>query len=161
MRYKSVDEINNFRFDDCVINSISESGSDVSISAEALIVCANNSQNSNYTESYAGITQIRFTEGRIKGLIKDGYKYYDANEVLISEVEDSVIANEDIKAFLKTCEGAYLYEISEDKENNCYILGIEFEDAEDNTVGDSYRLTLECEKIIIEWDEYLNKVQKM
>ena len=59
MRYKSVDEINNFRFDDCVINSVSESERDISISAEALIVCANNIQNSNYTESYSGTTKIK------------------------------------------------------------------------------------------------------
>lgn len=162
MNYKSVDEINKFRFDDCRINSIKKTDKDIYIEVEALIVCADNSQNSNYTESYAGTTQIKFAKADIKKCVKDGYKYYDANEVLISEVEDCALKNDDITTFLNSCEGAYLCELKKSvKEAESYDLGVEFEDSEDGTVSDSYSLVIGCEKIIVEWDQYLNRVQKL
>lgn len=162
MNYKSVDEINKFRFDDCRINSVKKTDKDIYIEVEALIVCADNSQNSNYTESYAGTAVIKFVSSDIKKCIRDGYKYYDANEVLISEVEDCILEKDEIPAFLNSCEGAYLCELKKNtSETDSYDLGIEFEDSEDGTVSDSYSLVIVCEKIIVEWDQYLNRVQKL
>ena len=56
MAYKSMDEIEQFRFDDCQIDSFRTIGQDLILEVEALIVRANNSQNTNYTESYADTT---------------------------------------------------------------------------------------------------------
>lgn len=84
--YKSVDELEHFRFDDCQIDTFAVTENGVELMVEALIVRADNSQNTNYTESYAGTTKIRITDGKLIRCVRDGYKYYDANDVLQSEV---------------------------------------------------------------------------
>ena len=50
--YKSVDELEHFRFDDCQINTFAVTENGVELMVEALIVRADNSQNTNYTERY-------------------------------------------------------------------------------------------------------------
>ena len=49
--YKSVDELEHFRFDDCQIDTFAVTENGVELMVEALIVRADNSQNTNYTES--------------------------------------------------------------------------------------------------------------
>ena len=65
MAYKSVDELEHFRFDDCQIDTFVVTENGVELMVEALIVKADNSQNTNYTESYAGTTKIRITDGKL------------------------------------------------------------------------------------------------
>lgn len=72
---------------------------------EALIVRADNSQNTNYTESYAGTTKIRITDGKLIRCVRDGYKYYDANDVLQSEVPDYELSVAETTDFPKPVKG--------------------------------------------------------
>lgn len=157
MAYKSIDEIDRFRFDDCRIHEFRVEPHGLSLEVEALIVRANNSQNTNYTESYADVTEISVKGGRIEKIIKDGYRYYDADDVLLSEVPDQILQETEQKAFPATCEGAYLYEITRLPEG--YRLGIEFEDPEDHTASDSYQVLVNGESIVCTWERYMNRVQ--
>lgn len=157
MSYKSIDEIEQFRFDDCQIQHISVTGQSIELEVEALIVRANNSQNTNYTESYAASTRICLAKGKIDNIIKDGYRYYDANDVLISEVPDSPLSQKEVEAFPASCAGAYLFEMKRTPDG--YNLGIEFEDPEDHTVGASYQVFVTCDSVVCIWERYLNRVQ--
>ncbi len=162
MSFKSVDEIEQFRFDDCQISRFELNDTGIGLELEALIVKSNNSQNANYTDSYAGTTYVRLVDGRIIDAVKDGYRYYDANDVLIREVADTALSEEEIKAFPKLCEGAYLYVLDKDKEENgmyYYTLGVEFADETDNTMADSYSLHIVFSKAVFEWEKYMNRVQ--
>ena len=162
MAFKSVNEIEKFRFDDCQISRFEVNEQGIEIELEALIVKADNSQNTNYTESYAGTTKMQLVSGKILRGKKDGYKYYDANDVLISEVADTELTKEELTVFPGQCEGAYLYEMkkeSEAEDRFTYTLGIEFEDPEDGTVSDSYSLTVTFVKAVVTWEHYMNRVQ--
>ena len=66
MSFKSMNEVENFRYDDCRILKRKNTEPDFVLEVEALIVKSNNSQNSNYTESYADVTQICFKNPLIK-----------------------------------------------------------------------------------------------
>ncbi len=165
MGYQSVNEIENFSFEDCEIRKFEVNDTQISFELEALIVKPNNSQNSNYTESYVSTTELRLTNARIISAIKDGYRYYDANDVLVSEVADVILSDEQIKVLPSSCKGAYLFELTRQKEENgsfYYTLGIEFpgEDEYDNTNPESYTLEICFEKSIFSWEHYLNKVQR-
>lgn len=103
--YKSVDELEHFRFDDCQIDTFAVTENGVELMVEALIVRADNSQNTNYTESYAGTTKIRITDGKLIRCVRDGYKYYDANDVLQSEVPDYELSVVETAEFPKSCAG--------------------------------------------------------
>jgi hypothetical protein len=165
MKYKAVDEIEKFRYDDCQISAFRVDADCITLELEALIVKSDNSQNTNFTESYAGTVTARFIGGKITGGVKDGFKLYDANERLIKEVADERLSDDELKGFPKLCEGAYLYGI--DKEDAAakedgrqqYALSIEFANEEENVMGDSYRLDIEFEKAVFEWERYMNRVQ--
>lgn len=163
MAFQSINEIEKFSFEDCRINKFEVKENQIYMELEALIVKPDNSQNTNYTESYAATTKVKLTEGQILSGIKDGYKYYDANDVLIKEVPDETFTKERVTNFPKTCEGAFLYALTKEKQEdnvNYYTMGIEFEDEEDNTVADSYQLKICFEKAVFSWETYLNRVQR-
>lgn len=165
MSFKSVDEIENFKYDDCRISSFSIEDGCIRFELEALIVKSNNSQNTNFTESYAGTVTARFMGGKLLGGSKDGFKLYDANENLIKEVPDVKLTEDELKSFPKLCEGAYLYgvdkadELSKEADGQHYILSIEFEDEEESAMGDSYQLDIVFDRAVFEWERYMNRVQ--
>lgn len=162
MSYVSVNEIDRFKYDDCVLESFEVSDRGICLTLEALIVEKNNSQNANYTESYAGTTMARFVQGKVLGAIKDGYRYYDANEVLQREVPDTELSDEETGELIKKCPGTYLSSIDKTEEKDGLIyatLGIEFVDETENTMADSYQIQIVYEKAIFEWEHYMNRVQ--
>ncbi len=164
MNYKSTNEIEAFSFKDCRITGFEVEEDCITLVLEALIIKKENSQNTNYTDSYAGTTTARFIKGKITDGVKDGYKYYDANDVLINEVPDHKLSEEEIEKIPKQCENAYLYFLNKndnEKEDGMlsYSLGIEFEDESEGTVSDSYCLNILFEKAVFEWDRYMNRVQ--
>lgn len=163
MNYKSINEIESFSYKDCRIVEFKAEKDCITLVLEALIVKKDNSQNTNYTDSYAGTTTVRFIKGKITDGVKDGYKYYDANDVLINEVPDRRLTEEELGKLLKQCEGAYLYFLNKNDDNKgdmrSYSLGIEFEDESEGTVSDSYCLNILFEEAVFEWDRYMNRVQ--
>ena len=164
MNYKSINEIEGFSYKDCRIAGFEVEKDCITLVLEALIVKKDNSQNTNYTDSYAGTTTARFIKGKITDGVKDGYKYYDANDVLINEVSDRELTEEELVKFPKQCENAYLYFLNKNdngKEDDMlsYSMGIEFEDENEGTVSDSYCLNILFEKAVFEWDRYMNRVQ--
>lgn len=163
MGFQSINEIEKFSFEDCRICKFQTEGNQIYMELEALIVKPDNSQNANYTESYAGTTKVKLAGGKILSGIKDGYKYYDANDVLQKEVPDEPMTEEQLQQFPKQCQGAFLFSLEKEKqEDNLYYyhMGIEFEDEEDNTTADSYQLEVCFEKAVFTWEQYLNRVQR-
>lgn len=162
MKYKSVNEIEKFSFEDCMISKFEVKDDMLCLELEALIVKPDNSQNTNYTESYAGTTEVRLMGGKILSGIKDGYRYYNANDELLKETPDEPLTEEQILRLTKTCEGAYLFDMVKKEETDhryIYFMGIEFAD-EENTMADSYQLEVAFEKAVFEWDFYMNRVQR-
>lgn len=163
MGYQAVNEIEKFTFEDCVVSNFLVSPAGITLTLEALMVDSDNSQNTNYTQSYADTTIARLLGGKIVKAVKDGYKYYDANDVLIKEIPDESLDESAINEIIKKSEGAYLYymeKVDTDEKMYVYNIGLEFVDESDNTIGDSYQITVSFEKAIFTWERYLNKVQR-
>ena len=100
--FKSIDETDRFSYEDCVLTGIDSAEDGLIFDVEALIVKENNSQNTNFTESYAGPAKIKFVDGNIIKLIKVGFKYYNADGLLIKSVPDEFLAESEWSALLKT-----------------------------------------------------------
>jgi hypothetical protein len=165
MGFQSINEADQFSFEDCQISSIRVGEAQIELEVEALIVEPANSQNRNFTESYAGTTRIKLQDGKLLAGWKDGYKYYNADGVLQKETPDEELSPEQLRTFLKKCSGAYLYELKlkgQGEGKDRYQLGVEFvsEEAYDTIPADSYRLDVECTRLVISWDAYLNRVQR-
>ena len=166
MKYECINELQNFSFEDCTIKRFEVTDSTVSFEVDALIVKPANSQNTNYTESYAGTALIRLIGGTLLSGRKEGFKYYDADDHLISVTPDEELSPEQLKEFPSLCRDAYLFRLEESSAGEARLLldiCIEFPAEEEYAApgdADSYALTASCEKVIIGWDQYLNRVQR-
>lgn len=157
MGFTSNNEINKFSFEDAVLVKFERAMTTIWLTVDALIVKANNSQNTNFTESYADTAEITLSGTEIVALLKEGYSRYDANDKLIDEVPDEPIAPDDYHTVFKEIAGAYLATfVFEDGE---YVLEFEIPD-EDGAIGDTYELHVRAEDITVTWDKYLNRVQR-
>lgn len=153
--FKSIDETDKFSYEDCVLIGIEKAEDGLIMDVEALIVRENNSQNTNFTESYAGPTAVKFVDGKITDIVKVGFKYYDADGRLIKEVPDEPVVKPQWESLIKTFDGNYLPAL--DKGDGRYTVEIEMSE-EDGTQGNSYLLTIEASGVVITWDKYLNRV---
>ena len=123
MSFVSKNEIEKFAFYDCVIVKRDVKEDRVSYTVEALIVKPDNSQNSNYTKSYA---VIDFIGGEELSGVKDGYRKYDANDNIIEEVSDTVLDDMTLESIVKNCGDMYLCGIDRIPEkDNEYVIFLE------------------------------------
>lgn len=161
MSFTAINELEHFGFQDAQIQRADYNNGILEFELEAVIVRANNSQNGNYTDSYAGTLLMRLENAVIQKGVKEGYKYYDANDVLKDEIPDTPLTDEQIKKLLKNSKDYYLFDMVKvnDEENTTghflYLLGI---DADEET---SYWLQVEFEKSVLSWERYMNRVQNM
>lgn len=166
MKFECTNELQNFSFEDCTIRRFDVTDAAITFEVEALIVKPSNSQNTNYTESYAGTAQIRLVGGKLLSGRKEGFRYYDADDRLVSETPDEEMSQEQLKEFPKQCTDAFLFRLANREESSKELLldlSIEFPAEEEYAApsdADSFALTVSCEKVIIGWDQYLNRVQR-
>lgn len=154
--FKSVNEINNLSFEDCVFCGLECSEDGFTLELEALIIKANNSQNSNFTDSYAGTSFLKFENGKIIRARKAGYRYYNADGKLMKEVPDEPVEDQEINALLKVLRGSYL--VAVEAQENGFLLEIEM--ADEDGCGNSYLFDVECSGTVVTWERYMNRVQR-
>lgn len=161
MKFVSENELDKFGFQDAQIVSFESLGKELLIVLEAVVVKARNSQNTNFTDSYAGTLQMRLIDGEIQKAVKEGYKYYDANDVLVEEVPDTPLSKAEISSLMKRAKDFYLFDmvpVEQDQNTTgqyLYLMGI---DEDDET---SYWFQVTFSKSILEWDKYMNRVQNV
>lgn len=165
MTFKSTNEIFNFDFQDAVIDSFKIGEDAINMTLTGLIIEPENSQNDNFTKSYADTTKVKFANGKIISGFKDGYKRYDVNDKLLEEVPDKHLDIDEIKLILKNSKGAYLFamDANDDSSEELFSYTISFEfpnkDEYDNSVTNSYQVKITFTKSDFEWERYLNRVQ--
>lgn len=92
MKFQAVNEFTHFSFSDCILTGIERNPAGIQLTLEALIVLPENSQNTNFTKSYAGPVQLRLIGGQLTDSIKEGYRYRDADGKLLESVPDTVLS---------------------------------------------------------------------
>ncbi len=163
MKFIAVNELEHFNFRDAVIHSfqVDSKLKTINLELKAVIVTPDNSQNGNATYSYAGDLYMRFLGARLQKGVKEGYKYFDANDVLIEEIPDTPLSLPEMDALPGGLEGAYMWNMTkvEDAQNDTghflYLMGIDLDDEANTT----YWLQVEFDKVVMEWDKYMNRVE--
>ena len=163
MKYKAVNEIEHFNFRDAQIDSIhvEQAEQTITFALHAVIVTPQNTQNENFTYSYAGDLSMTLYGADIQVALQEGYKYYDANDVLIEEVPDTELSKPELSALLQNLSGAYLWNMTKVEESQnqtgheLYLIGIDLGDEENTT----YWLQVAFDEIVMEWDRYMNRVE--
>ena len=167
MAFESVNELDKFIYDDCQVMQIKQEGSELSFMLEALIVGARNSQNSNYTDSYADETKMILSGVVIESMIIEGYNVYDADDNLQKSVEDEVVPSDKIVDILTNLGEAYLFSVEylEKSENGPFKCRMEIDTGELDRAGltdpytATYEIVVKFDKALVTWERYMNKVQ--
>ena len=166
MKFETTNEIDKFSFRDARITELHKSGKDLVLQLEGLIVLPGNSMNREYSASYAQGGVLRLEDYQLKAGIKEGLKKYDANENLVSVIEDEPLTEEGLEDLLMTkMPNAWLYDMQEiDAEENTRqaVLGIEMPKENENDpteVTDTYQLKVSYSRCTIGFEGYLSRVQ--
>lgn len=156
MSFLSKNEVDKFDYTDCICHSFGIIEGNLVLELEALIVKAKNSQNANYTDSYADGITLTVKDANIKRLVKSGYDYYDSNDNLIESVPDEELNFSlwDWNKFSKV----FLPEFNIMGENE-YCFVFEMPDDEPGAITDTYELYFSCSEVFVNWERYLNRVQ--
>lgn len=163
MKFKSVNELETFTFKDCTISRFEVLPDLVRFELEALIVEPRNSQNTHFTQSYAGTAYLRLTEAEVLSGVKVGYRTYDADGKLTGETPDEILTPEELSALPERSEGCFLpgIEVRPDGPEKTAVITVEFppEEQYDTLPTESYEVTVRFKDLIVEWDFYMNKVE--
>lgn len=163
MSFRSVNEIDQFSFEDCVVSELHICGPVIRLTLEALRVLPHNSQNTNFTESYAGTVMLTLTEGTCISAAKEGYRYYNANGVLQTEIPDAPLPLNQLPLLEETLKESYLFSFELDAaptEKRIGRLRFELpkEEIYDTTPTETYELAFSYEDAVFSWDRYMNRV---
>ena len=157
--FESVNELDKFIYDDCVVKDFKYDSGRIKIELDALIVAESNSQNANTA------TMI-LSNASIDKIIIAGYKEYDANDVLINSVDDRELGMLEYDAVFKKLIDTYMYRMMYmGKEGAVYKFDAEFETPADDPVAadlrtDTYVISMSFEKSVVSFERYLNRVQQ-
>ena len=167
MSYESINELDKFIFDDCQIVQVQKKDGGIIFTLEALIVGAKNSQNTNYTESYADTTTMVLRGAKIEEFLVEGYKLYDAEDNLQEEIPDKPISVSEYDKMIKELVNGYMFSAECIKKNEAgatYEFEVDMaamnEDGLVDPFSTTYQITISFDEVRISWDRYLNRVQK-
>ena len=163
MAFVSKNEINQFDFSDCKIIEVKYSQGQLVMKLESLIVLENNTQNANYTKSYADTVEMVLSDCAIESVILAGYKVYDANDILVEEVQDKVFEADKYSEIIEKTKDAYLYRFIKVSDDEGYVYDFEVEQSEPGEImdlrNDTYVFRVKFSDSVFTWDRYLNRVQ--
>lgn len=163
MKFKSVNEMETFNFQDCVIKKLKIERDRVTAEVEALIVNGNNSQNNQFFASYLGETVITMENARISSIILEGNETYDPDGKLLEKVEDKTISVLEYPKVEEECRDAFMCTMEKaGEEDGRFTYIVEFEipsEEEYDFMGiHFYEMTVSFDRISVEWDRYMNRV---
>lgn len=155
MRFQTKNALNLFSFDEVTIKQIEQGRDSVTVVMDALIAKALNPNNEELVDRFVDTANVRFAGGQISEIIKEGYKYYDANGKLLKVEQDRILPRTEYDSFLKKCNDIYLFDIiaADDTEGAYeYQLGVDLD------TTDTYWITIKCAETVVEWEKFKNRV---
>ena len=153
MRFKLENSYSAFSYKDATVLTWEQKENNMVMVLSGVIALANNPCNEELVDRYVDDLQLRMLHCRIRRILLEGYKYYDANDVLQEEVPDKEIPVMDYPNIMKECEGqGFLFQIEEETIDGetCYHFSIDVEEK-------TYLVTLQMEKSIMEWERFMNR----
>ncbi|MBE5870091.1 MAG: hypothetical protein E7294_02340 [Lachnospiraceae bacterium] len=184
MKFKSTDELEQFRFQDAQIHSFLEKDQVLSMELEAVIVRGKHPLNETYTDRYADTVYARFLGGKIVRAFKEGYRYYDASDKLVEEVPDEELDAAESAGLRKLCKDGHIFVLESPKslkekleeqfpeqmeeyavtakENGekVAILAVDV-DSEEEEREFTYWMAIAYDKVVLEWEHMMNKPEQM
>lgn len=154
MNFRTVDEFENFDFDEAHISGIENRGGHVFLMLDNVMIKANNSCNRDIREMRTNDLVLKLQDGKITSFIKEGVKVYNADGVFQREIPDEIIPIEKYQETFDMLIDKYMLEVivkrDESSGENTYEFEIEYEEF-------SYLLVVKAAHDTEEWDRFMNK----
>lgn len=149
MKYKCINKLNQFDFYQASIASIHFNGSTFTMDLDNVTIKADNEHNRDIHDMRANNVLMTFPNTSIVKIIEEGYKVYDANDVLTENIEDQIVPTENYKSFFTDMEGNFIYSLETENDSGCSIsIDSEYQ---------TYVIQLSNNESCIEWNRFLKK----
>lgn len=148
MKYHTRDELIHFDFKEAVVGDTLVSQDRFHLILDNVTILPENSCNRDIRQMRCNEMMFTIENPRIRCLIQEGYKLYDANGNLTGTFEDVGIEKEAVFETIKGFLLGNIYDIA--KREDRYIFYI---DTEEHT----YRMEVEGSHDIEEWERFLSK----
>lgn len=151
MKYQSIDALDEFSFGEAAIFDVDYCSSHLKLQLANVTILSSNTHNRDIMDMRTNDLILTFEDPEIVSIIEEGYKVYDANEVLIEEVPDKILSPEEYAALFSSLPEALIYSIEIFSKGHC-VINI---DSTEETNG--YRIELSFNHSVAEWDRFLKK----
>ena len=126
MSYHTIDELQNFSFQNAYIENIEFRGGELTMILDQVTILSTNSKNRDIRPMRTNDFHLVIQQADITAFVEEGYKLYDADGNLKEQKEDLSLSPESYGAAFTSLLGCTIYEIVQ--ENNCYTISIDTED---------------------------------
>ena len=148
MKYKTINELKTFDFQEGFINDIEYSLGKLSFSVDNVTIKASNSCNRDIMDMRTNQLILTFQNVQIGQIVEEGYKLYDADNHLQEVVDDRIVNESEYNEVLKNLSNCYFHSI--ETTANQYVLNID-------TDFHTFSIRLQCEQTSAEWDKFMRK----
>ncbi len=173
MKYKTINELNHFLFEEAHIAEAGVTPGSFYLILDNVTILPENSRNRDIRQMRANQLHFTICDGSLLSLVEEGYRVYDANGTLRQQVADRVLTPQEYMEGLRALCDCTVYSIEEipasnetaettetneketekrETEENYRIYKISI-DSEDHT----FLLTIGGRDNLQEWDRFLNK----
>lgn len=151
MSYRTINELDNFKFIETHVNDIEYAGGRFSIILDNVVICSQNSCNRDIRDMRTNDLRLNIDAANIISFVEEGYKVYDPDGKLIQDDEDVEIDVGKYIEYFKLMRDSWLYEIVKTEKEN--IIEYQFIiDANEHT----YAITVCGERDVEEWERFMN-----
>lgn len=161
MKFQSVNELEHFSFEDSEIQELQAAPEQLTFTLSGALVKAGNSQNGRYQDMYCGTLVLRLEHVKIARIVKEGFKYYDADGRLLREVPDEDVPEQKAPQVLDRCKKGRIFTAVEDTVESGYAweFGIDVPREEDEEEVDTFWLCLLFESATAMWERYCSPAE--
>ena len=101
MKYTTTDELEHFSFTEAYIADVQVTGGFFHMTLSNVTILPENSCNRDIREMRANDLVLKIEEPVIRSLVREGYKVYDANGILMRTCEDEMVNEYDLTLFIR------------------------------------------------------------
>lgn len=149
MSYRTIQELEHFNFKDAYIAEMMLiTGQYFYTILDNVTILSANSCNRDIFDMRTNNLKLKLEDGEILSFVEEGYKVFDANDVLTRQVDDRPLSPSEYNDAFKNMAGAMIYELT--KEQDVYTFSI---DTEEHT----YNLVIKSTQDVEEWERFLKK----
>lgn len=157
MSYQLINKLQQFSFQHGSMLSCKWNDTNLYMEIDGAVANDNNDYNNRSVNTYISTLSLQFFEAKVEELLLEGYKYYDANNVLLDEVPDKTIDPEKLDEIMRLCESGYIAnaKILESK-NQRFFQQFQIDAVDSN---DTYCFTISFKKSVASWERFMQKAE--